>query len=149
MAENASMTITDRLGRLGVISRRTRDAFARRTITGLDITTDGPDQPVKDLSGGNQQKVVMGRALATDPSVLVLINPTAGVDVKSKRALLSVVDRARAAGRAALVVSDELADLRICDRVLVMFNGSLAAEYTVGWTDEGTGGLDRRGRHRP
>jgi len=136
VAENASMTIMDRLGRLGVISRRARDAFARRTITGLDITTDGPDQPVKDLSGGNQQKVVMGRALATDPGVLVLINPTAGVDVKSKRALLSVVDRARAAGRAALVVSDELADLRTCDRVLVMVNGSLAAEYTVGWTDE-------------
>ncbi|MDQ0835955.1 simple sugar transport system ATP-binding protein [Streptomyces achromogenes] len=136
VAENASMTIMDRLGRLGVISRRARDAFARRTITGLDITTDGLGQPVKDLSGGNQQKVVMGRALATDPEVLVLINPTAGVDVQSKRALLSVVDRARAAGRAALVVSDELADLRICDRVLVMFDGSLAAEYTVGWTDE-------------
>ncbi|KFF97013.1 multidrug ABC transporter ATP-binding protein [Streptomyces scabiei] len=136
VAENASLSIMDRLGRLGVISRPARDAFARRTITGLDITTDGPHQPVKDLSGGNQQKVVMGRALATDPGVLVLINPTAGVDVQSKRALLSVVDRARAAGRAALVVSDELADLRSCDRVLVMFNGSLAAEYTVGWTDE-------------
>ncbi|MEU1006414.1 sugar ABC transporter ATP-binding protein [Streptomyces tibetensis] len=136
VAENASMTIMDRLGRLGVISRRARDAFARRTITGLDITTDGPAQPVKDLSGGNQQKVVMGRALANDPGVLVLINPTAGVDVKSKRALLAVVDRARAAGRAAIVVSDELADLRTCDRVLVMFNGSLAAEYSVGWTDE-------------
>ncbi|MDX6348469.1 MAG: simple sugar transport system ATP-binding protein [Streptomyces sp.] len=136
VAENASMAITDRLGRLGVISRRARDAFARRTITDLDIKTDGPDQPVKDLSGGNQQKVVMGRALATDPGVLVLINPTAGVDVKSKRALLSVVDRARTGGRAALVVSDELADLRTCDRVLVMFNGSLAAEYAVGWTDQ-------------
>ncbi|GAA2298886.1 sugar ABC transporter ATP-binding protein [Streptomyces hawaiiensis] len=136
VGENASMTIMDRLGRLGVISRRARDAFARRTITALDITTDGPAQPVKDLSGGNQQKVVMGRALANDPGVLVLINPTAGVDVKSKRALLAVVDRARAAGRAAIVVSDELADLRTCDRVLVMFNGSLAAEYTAGWTDE-------------
>jgi simple sugar transport system ATP-binding protein len=136
VAENASMTIMDRLGRLGVISRRARDAFARRTITALDITTAGPDQPVKDLSGGNQQKVVMGRALATDPGVLVLVNPTAGVDVRSKRALLSVVDRARAAGRAALVVSDELADLRTCDRVLVMFNGALAAEYGAGWTDE-------------
>ncbi|MEU3787097.1 sugar ABC transporter ATP-binding protein [Streptomyces sp900129855] len=136
VAENASMTVMDRLGRLGVISRRARDAFARRTITALDITTTGPDQPVKDLSGGNQQKVVMGRALATDPGVLVLINPTAGVDVRSKRALLSVVDRARAAGRAALVVSDELADLRTCDRVLVMFKGALAAEYGVGWTDE-------------
>jgi simple sugar transport system ATP-binding protein len=135
VAENASMTITDRLGRLGVISARARDAFARRAITDLDIRTDGPAQPVSGLSGGNQQKVVVARALATDPGVLVLINPTAGVDVKSKQALLSFVDRARTAGRAALLVSDEPADLRGCDRVLVMFKGALTAEYAAGWAE--------------
>lgn len=135
VAENASMTITDRLGRLGVISTRARNAFARRAIGDLDIRTDGPDQPVSGLSGGNQQKVVVARALATAPDVLVLINPTAGVDVKSKRSLLSFIDRSRAAGRAALLVSDELADLRRCDRVLVMFKGAVTGEYAAGWTD--------------
>jgi simple sugar transport system ATP-binding protein len=135
VAENASMTITDRLGRLGVISTRARDAFARRAISDLDIRTDGPGQPVSGLSGGNQQKVVVARALATAPDVLVLINPTAGVDVKSKRSLLAFVDRSRAAGRAALLVSDELADLRRCDRVLVMFKGVITDEYAAGWSD--------------
>ena len=135
VAENATMTITDRLGRLGTISTRARNALARRAISDLDIRTDGPDQQVSGLSGGNQQKVVVARALATAPDVLVLINPTAGVDVKSKRSLLSFVDRSRAAGRAALLVSDELADLRRCDRVLVMFKGAVTHEYAAGWTD--------------
>jgi simple sugar transport system ATP-binding protein len=135
VADNVSMTISDRLGPLGFISHRARNAFTRRTIADLGITTEGPHQPVVGLSGGNQQKVVMGRALATDPAALVLINPTAGVDVQSKRALLSVVDRVRAQGRAVLIVSDQPEDLRACDRVLVMFNGSVTAEHASGWTD--------------
>jgi simple sugar transport system ATP-binding protein len=86
------------------------------------------------LSGGNQQKVVLARALASDPAVLVLINPTAGVDVKSKEALLRQVERVRAEGRAVLIVSDELDDLRPCDRVLVLRAGSLVAEHQAGWS---------------
>ncbi|MFF7888448.1 sugar ABC transporter ATP-binding protein [Streptomyces sp. NPDC007896] len=135
VADNVSMTISDRLGPLGLISPKARDAFTRRTISDLDITTEGPHQPVIGLSGGNQQKIVMGRALATDPAALVLINPTAGVDVKSKRALLSVVDRVSAQGQAVLIVSDQMEDLRACERVLVMFNGSLTSEHAAGWTD--------------
>jgi simple sugar transport system ATP-binding protein len=78
----------------------------------------------------------MARALATNPNVLVLIDPTAGVDVKSKEALLSVVDRVREEGKAVLVVSGELDDLRTCDRVLVMFRGRIAAEFPAGWQDQ-------------
>ncbi|GAA0670912.1 sugar ABC transporter ATP-binding protein [Kitasatospora atroaurantiaca] len=135
VAENASMTITDRLGPLGMITPKARDAFARRTIADLDIKATGPAQPVTRLSGGNQQKVVLARALATDPKVLVLINPTAGIDVKSRRALLSVVDRALTEGRAVLIASDQLEELRVCDRVLVMFKGTLTTEHAAGWTD--------------
>jgi simple sugar transport system ATP-binding protein len=90
---------------------------------------------VAALSGGNQQKVVMGRALANDPRLLVLIQPTAGVDVRSKETLLDVVDRVREAGSAVLVASDELDDLRTCDRVLVMFGGRVVAEFAAGWSD--------------
>ena len=71
----------------------------RAAIRDLGVVTEGPDQPVSSLSGGNQQKVVMGRALANDPSVLVLMDPTAGVDVKSKEALLAVVERMRREGQ--------------------------------------------------
>ena len=75
------------------------------------------------------------RARRPIPNVLVLIDPTAGVDVKSKEALLSVVDRVREDGKAVLVVSGELDDLRTCDRVLVMFRGRVAAEFPAGWQD--------------
>jgi simple sugar transport system ATP-binding protein len=77
----------------------------------------------------------MARALASDPRVLVLIGPTAGVDVRSKQTLLDAVDAARAAGTAVVMVSDELDDLRTCDRVLVLFQGRLVADMPRGWRD--------------
>jgi simple sugar transport system ATP-binding protein len=135
VGENATMTATRKLGPFGFISPAKRDGLAQRMISALGIVTEGPEQPVSALSGGNQQKVVMARALATDPSVLVLIDPTAGVDVKSKVALLGEVDALRRRGKAILVVSSELDDLRTCDRVLVMLHGSMVAEHKAGWTD--------------
>jgi len=135
VAENASMTIARTLGRFGIASPAQKNAFGRRMIAALGIKTQGPEHIVSGLSGGNQQKVVMARALATDPDVLVLIDPTAGVDVKSKEALLGVVERVREEGKAVLVVSGELDDLRTCDRVLVMFRGAIAAEFPAGWQD--------------
>jgi simple sugar transport system ATP-binding protein len=135
IAENASMTIPKLLGRFGIATPAKKNAFGRKMIDALGIVAPGPELPVSGLSGGNQQKVVMARALATDPNVLVLIDPTAGVDVKSKEALLSVVDRVREEGKAVLVVSGELDDLRTCDRVLVMFRGRIAAEFNAGWQD--------------
>jgi simple sugar transport system ATP-binding protein len=135
VAENITMTVPDQLGRAGAISPGRRDAIAGELIEALTIKTAGPDMPVASLSGGNQQKVVMARALATNPKVLVLIGPTAGVDVRSKETLLGVVERVRAAGTAILMVSDELDDLRVCDRVLVMFQGRAVTEMARGWRD--------------
>ncbi|MGO4754063.1 ATP-binding cassette domain-containing protein, partial [Streptomyces sp. 2MCAF27] len=135
VAENITMPISGRLGPLGLIAPKARDAVARRAIADLGIGTEGPAQPLSELSGGNQQKVVLARALAIDPRVLVLIDPTAGVDVGATRALLAAAIRARAEGRAVLVVSDQLEDLRVCDRVLVMFSGAVTAEYPAGWRD--------------
>ncbi|MCQ4212106.1 sugar ABC transporter ATP-binding protein [Streptomyces longispororuber] len=135
IGDNATMTVLDRLGRYGFVGTDRKRAFARDLIDRLDIHTEGPEQPVSDLSGGNAQKVVMARALASDPHLLVLINPTAGVDVKSKESLLRRVDNARDDGTAVLVVSDELDDLRRCDRVLVLFHGRVVAQHAAGWTD--------------
>ncbi len=135
VADNTTMTITDKLGAWGFIAPRRRSEVTRAAIRDLGIVTEGPEQPVSSLSGGNQQKVVMGRALANDPSVLVLMDPTAGVDVKSKEALLAVVERMRRSGKAILVVSGELEDLRTCDRVLVMRHGGIVAEHKAGWSD--------------
>ncbi|MFJ2827920.1 sugar ABC transporter ATP-binding protein [Streptomyces sp. NPDC087263] len=135
IGDNATMTVLNRLGRYGFIGTDRKRGFATELIERLDIHTEGPDQPVSDLSGGNAQKVVMARALASDPRLLVLVNPTAGVDVKSKESLLSRVDSASEDGTAVLVVSDELDDLRRCDRVLVLFHGRVVAEHPAGWRD--------------
>ena len=95
----------------------------------LGIVTSGLDQQVGQLSGGNQQKVVVGRALACNPAVLVVVSPTVGVDVAAKETLLNVIGAARDSGTAVLLVSDELEDLRICTRLLVMVKGRLVKEY--------------------
>jgi simple sugar transport system ATP-binding protein len=135
IADNVTMPIANALGPLGFISPTRRASSARQAIETLGVVTQGPDQLVSDLSGGNQQKVVMGRALSSRPSVLVLIDPTAGVDVKSKEALLRVIENTRRDGRAILVASGELEDLRVCDRVLVMRHGKVVAEHAAGWSD--------------
>ncbi|MEU3187763.1 sugar ABC transporter ATP-binding protein [Streptomyces sp. NPDC006923] len=135
VAENATLTVTDQLGPWGtVLPSRTRE-FARSMIEKLDIKTQGPEQPVSGLSGGNQQKVVVARALARGPSALVALRPTAGVDVKSKDSLLGVVRRVADEGSAAVIISDELDDLRVCDRVLALFHGRVVASFGSGWTD--------------
>jgi simple sugar transport system ATP-binding protein len=126
--ENLTLSILDRLSRFGIISgtrrREAADAISRR----LQIVASSGDQLLSELSGGNQQKVVVGRALAAEPSLLVVVSPTVGVDVASKEALLGVVDQAREDGTAVLLVSDDLDELRICTRVLVVRRGEVVRE---------------------
>jgi simple sugar transport system ATP-binding protein len=130
VAENLTLGVLDRVARrFGLVSASARDAIARGQAEQLQIVARSLDQPVSSLSGGNQQKVVVGRALAPDPSVLVAINPTVGVDVASKEALLDALGRARDQGVAVLLVSDDFEDLRICTRLVVMVRGKVAAEF--------------------
>jgi simple sugar transport system ATP-binding protein len=128
--ENLTLSILDRLSRFGIVSslrrRQSADALKER----LQIVASGGDQPLAELSGGNQQKVVVGRALASRPGVLVVVSPTVGVDVASKEALLGVVDGAREQGAAVLLVSDDLDELRICTRVLVVRRGLVVKELS-------------------
>ena len=135
VGENLTLPLTDRLGPYGAINVRRRDQIAQDLVDRLDVKTEGPHQPVAALSGGNQQKVVMGRALSTDPRVLVLIDPTAGVDVRSKESLLSAVEQSAREGRAVVMVTDEIEDLRRCDRVLAMYRGQIVRELPAGWPE--------------
>lgn len=136
IAENATLTILDRLSRMGFIQEQRRQEWVRGWINDLDIKTYGPDQPVSGLSGGNQQKVVQARAMANRPDLLVMISPTAGVDIKSKETLLDYVARSSEQGTSVLIVSDELDDVRGCDRVLVMYHGEITHEFPIGWQDQ-------------
>ena len=127
--ENLTLPIMPRLSRFGIVSLRRRNAAAASLITRLQIVASSGGQPVAELSGGNQQKVVVGRALSSNPSLLVIISPTVGVDVAAKAALLGIVEAARAAGTAVLLVSDDLEELRIATRLIVMVRGRIVREF--------------------
>lgn len=129
VGENLTLCILDRLSRWGIVSRSGRDAVANTLVKQLDIVASSLSQQAGQLSGGNQQKVVVGRALAQRPAVLVVVTPTVGVDVAAKETLLNVIAAARDGGAAVLLVSDDLEDLRICTRLLVMVRGRLVREY--------------------
>jgi simple sugar transport system ATP-binding protein len=133
--ENLTLTILDQLAHWGCVARSRAAAAAGPLALRLQIVSAGDDQPVGELSGGNQQKVVVGRALASAPSVLVVVSPTVGVDVASKEALLGVVDEARADGMAVLLVSDDLDELRICTRILAIRRGRIVREFADGSWD--------------
>jgi simple sugar transport system ATP-binding protein len=128
--ENLTMPILRRLSRWGILPSSRAKRAATPIARELQIVSSGWEQPVAELSGGNQQKVVVGRALVSHPSLLVVISPTVGVDIASKEALLGVIDRARRAGTAGLLVSDDLDELRICTRVLVVRRGAVVRELT-------------------
>jgi simple sugar transport system ATP-binding protein len=129
VGENLTLCILDRVSNRGIISRSASNVVAAGLVDQLGIVTSGLNQQVGQLSGGNQQKVVVGRALAGHPTVLVAVSPTVGVDVAAKESLLNVIGAARDGGTAVLLVSDDLEDLRICTRLLVMVKGRLVKEY--------------------
>lgn len=124
-----------RPARLGIAPPSARRAVADALIAELGVSPPHRTLPAKALSGGNQQKLVLGRALATDPRVLVAVEPTAGVDIASKTVLLGALARAAAQGAVVLVCTDDLDDLRICHRVVVVRHGGRAAELPAGWAD--------------
>jgi simple sugar transport system ATP-binding protein len=128
VTENLTLSILELLCSWGIVSSGRRRKAAEGIVERLQIVASGGGQPLSQLSGGNQQKVVVGRALAAEPSLLVVVSPTVGVDVASKEALLGVVDRARRDGTAVLLVSDDLDELRICTRVLVLHRGRIVRE---------------------
>jgi simple sugar transport system ATP-binding protein len=131
--ENIALPVLKRLSRLlGFISEERRRDLAERMISRLEIKVSDATQNASELSGGNQQKTVMSRALASEPAVLVLGHPTAGVDIASKEALFGII---RAMDSAVLVVSDEIEELAICDRVLVMFAGRIVREFAGDWQE--------------
>ena len=131
VAENATMTIARQLsGRFGLLRPGRPAAAAAPLISRLSLVSSGPGQPASELSGGNQQKVTVARTLAHRPSLIVAITPTRGVDVASKELLLSSLADVAASGACVLLCTDELSDLVICDRVLVLVRGEIFTEFT-------------------
>jgi ribose transport system ATP-binding protein len=132
--ENVTYPILNRLVRLiNLINRNEEKKIVSDYITGLDIMTPSQEQPVRLLSGGNQQKVVFAKLASTKPTVLILHEPTQGVDVRAKMDIFRIIDELATQGVATIIISTEIRELiGICDRILVMNSGKLMHEYKKG-----------------
>jgi ABC-type sugar transport system ATPase subunit len=132
--DNVCLSVLDRLrDSLGFLSSDKMSALVGRFIQVLGIKTPDQAQPVEFLSGGNQQKVVVAKLVATEPRVLLLDEPTQGVDVQAKVEILRIVDELTTRGVAVAIVSDELNELiDISDRILVFYRGQIVREFKKG-----------------
>jgi ABC-type sugar transport system ATPase subunit len=129
--ENLVMSSTARLARLRVPTARRELPIVRDAFERMRIRAHSARVPVATLSGGNQQKVVLGKWLATQPRVLMLDEPTRGVDVGAKSEIYQLLFEAAEAGVGILVSSSENPELlTLCDRIVVMFRGRIAAELS-------------------
>ncbi|HZP18818.1 MAG TPA: sugar ABC transporter ATP-binding protein [Bauldia sp.] len=125
--ENLTLAVIPRFSRLGILSRRREKALVDEMIEFLRIKAKNPDQPAGTLSGGNQQKVIFGKMLLTEARVLLLYDPTRGVDVGTKGEIFTLMRDLAARGYAILFYSSDLPELvHVADRVAVMRNGTVA-----------------------
>ncbi len=131
IADNTVIAVLQRLtNALGMIDRRRKDALVRSWVERLAIRVDAPSDPVKALSGGNQQRVVLAKWLATEPQVLILDTPTVGVDVGARAGIFEIVRGLAAQGKAIILISDEIPEVYFnADRVLHMRNGRIVGGY--------------------
>ncbi len=137
VAANLALSNFSTLAPRGWCSRARENDLARQWIARLAIRAQGPEQVVRSLSGGNQQKVVIAKWLARAPGVLILDEPTKGIDVGAKAAVHAVTSEFARAGGAVLMISSELPEiLGMSDRVLVMRRGRLRGEFPRGVRDE-------------
>ena len=123
------MTVFGRVVRCGIVLDGAASAFAARFIKDLQIATPSPGQLVGNLSGGNQQKVLLAKWLATEPRVLIVDEPTRGVDVGARSEIYRILRSLKASGLALLVVSSDLPEvLTLADRIVVMADGRTVGE---------------------
>lgn len=138
IADNLTLPVLPRLaGPLGLVSPARRAGLADDWIRRLRIKAGAADLPVSTLSGGNQQRVVLAKWLATKPRVLILDSPTVGVDIGNKEGIYEIIAELASRGVAVLVISDEVAELyATCDRILHMRHGRIVSEIDPAITPE-------------
>ncbi len=128
--ENTTLPFLGRFVRSGFVERRHESEVTSNWIRTLSVRTSGPEQEIRFLSGGNQQKICLARWLVGDPKVLVLEEPTRGVDLGARREIYAEIRRLADAGLAVLLVSGDAEETAgLCDRTLVFREGRIAAEF--------------------
>jgi ABC-type sugar transport system ATPase subunit len=137
VAENLTMVATHARRRLRAPSTSADSKMVGEAIAALGIRSESPDVPVATLSGGNQQKVALGKWILAGSRIMLLDQPTRGVDVAAKAEIHTLLRKSAAEGAAILVSSAETGELLdLCDRVLVLFRGRLVASLTAAETSE-------------
>lgn len=131
---NIALSVLHKLvNRFGIIRKQLLDATIHNGISELTIKVSNPDLPVRTLSGGNQQRVVLAKWLAVKPKLLILDSPTVGVDISAKDGIYEVIRELAARGIAVIMISDEIPEVFYhSHRVLVMRGGAIQGEYTPG-----------------
>jgi rhamnose transport system ATP-binding protein len=131
VSRNLTLTLRKKLSRFGLLTNQAEAQSTREWAKKLQIKAGAPTSPISTLSGGNQQKVVLGKWLATGPKVLIIDEPTRGIDVGTKSEVHRLISELAGTGLAVLMISSELPEiLGMSDRVLVMHEGRITAELS-------------------
>ena len=129
VAENLGLASLERYTRAGLVDRRGQREQAGKMIEDLNIRTPSPEQEIRYLSGGNQQKVVIGKWLLADSRVLIVDEPTRGIDVGAKVEIYELMNELTENGAGILMISSDLPEvLGMSDRILVMGEGRITGE---------------------
>jgi ABC-type sugar transport system ATPase subunit len=137
VAENFSVAWIGELTRAGVVDARSERRRVRAAIERYNVMTASAQSRITALSGGNQQKVVLGRVFDRDLQVLVLSEPTRGIDVGAKREIYRLMQEHAEQGAAIIVISSELPELLgIADRIVVFFRGEVHGEFAAPGLEE-------------
>jgi rhamnose transport system ATP-binding protein len=130
---NATITVLDQTTRYALVTRSKELALARPSLDRLQLRFKTYDQPVRTLSGGNQQKVVLCKWLLTNPRVLILDEPTQGIDIQTKANVHAMMVELAGRGLGILLISSELPELLgMCDRIIVLREGAVTAQFARG-----------------
>lgn len=127
--ENTTAAVLRAISTMGIVSATSQNEVVNQYSEELQIKAASPDQPISELSGGNQQKVLLGRWLAIDPKVVLLDDPTRGIDVGAKAEVHRVIRSLANRGIAVLVTSSETEELlALCDRLIALHEGRTVGE---------------------
>jgi len=138
VGKNVVITIIEKiLGALRLIDQKKKQACMKRWIEELSIRIPSIESPVQTLSGGNQQRVVLAKWIATEPKILILDGPTVGIDVAAKNSIHEIIRKLAREGMGIIIISDEVTEvLHNCNRILIMNKGRLVTEFQVSETSE-------------
>jgi len=135
--ENATVVTVNKIFKHGIINRSREEQIVQEFIKKLNIKAQNSNTPIKNLSGGNQQKVVMAKWLLQHPKIMILDEPTRGIDVGAKYEIYQIINQLSQEGVSFIIISSELPELLgICDRFLVLYNGRIVDEFDSDEVDE-------------